>query len=84
MGVVEVSWRMATSDNPMAILHQKMKRLKSVLRNFNQDEYGNISGRVQGKRKELAKAQVFILNCQGDITMIEKEKKLALELNELL
>ena len=84
VGVVEVSWRATTSGDPMAILHQKMKRLKSILRNFNQKEYGNISGRVQGKRKELAEAQVFILNCQGDIALTGKEKKLALELNELL
>ena len=76
--------RTTTSGNPMAILHQKMKRLKPVLRKFNQDEYDNISGRVQGKRKELAETQVFILNCQGDTEMIENEKKLALELSELL
>ena len=70
--------------DPMFILHQKLKRLKAVLRKFNQDEFGNITTRVNEKKKELASIQVLILNANVSLELIEKEKIISHELHDLM
>ena len=49
--VVEQSWNEAVLGDPMSRLHQKMKRLKAKLKEFNQDEFGNVTHKVTEKRK---------------------------------
>ena len=75
---------MAVHGNPLYILHQKIKRLKANLIRFNQKKFGNISGKVKVKRNELDDIQVKVLNKQVDVDLINNERRLAGELNDLL
>ena len=82
--IVELSWQGMIIGDPMYILHQKLKRLKAVLRKFNQDEFGNITTRVNKKRKELDPIQVLVLNANASLEIIEQEMALSLELHTLM
>ena len=82
--IVEQSWNEAVLGDPMSRLHQKMKRLKAKLKEFNQDEFGNVTHKVTEKRKNLADIQTLVLNNPLDKNLIEMEGKLSLELNALL
>ena len=70
--------------DPMNRLHQKMKRLKTKLKKFNQDEFGNITNKVIEKKKELVDIQILVLNNPLDKNLIEMEGKISLELHALL
>ena len=61
-----------------------MKRLKAELRQYNQAEFGNITGRVNEKRRELAATQVLVLNSPTNSILIEQDIVLSLELNALV
>ena len=67
----------------MVVLQQKLKRLKVVLRRFNQIHYAEISVKVGDKRKELEVIQMEILNGCLRTSLIEKEKEITNELREL-
>ena len=82
--VVEQSWRGEMIGNPLKILHYKMKRLKAEMREFNNAEFGNITGRVTVKRGELAAPQVLVLNSPANSNLVEQEKVLSNELNALV
>ena len=68
----------------MYILHEKLKRLKAELRRFNKAHFGNISAKVEEKRRELADIQVLNLNCPSNDILVGREKSLAKELSDLL
>ena len=68
----------------MRRLYDKLKRLKVDLRNFNQTQFGGLTNKVAEKRKELADIQVNLLSENGSQNLIESEKTLNLELNDLL
>ena len=57
--------------SPMSVLHRKLKRLKAILKAFNQMHYGGLTKRVEDKRKELAIMQLAILNYPLDKRLIE-------------
>ena len=61
-----------------------MKRLKTKLKKFNQDEFGNITNKVIEKKKELVDIQILVLNNPLDKNLIEMEGKISLELHALL
>ena len=84
INVVEQSWRKLATGNSMYVLHSKLKRLKTELREFNKTQFGNISKKVVDKRNELTDMQVTVLNSPLDAYLIEKEKPLSQELAELL
>ena len=67
----------------MSVLHRKLKRLKAVLRGFNQTQYVGISKRVDAKRKELDSIQMSVLSDPSP-NLIELEKILTLELYDLM
>ena len=72
------------NGDPMNILHRKLKRLKVVLRAFNQSHFGGISRKVDEKRKVLSNVQLAVLNNPFDARIIELEKSLSLELYDLM
>ena len=82
--LVKHSWLLPATGNPMNKLHGKLKRLKVELKIFNQTQYGGITGKVNEKRKELANVQATLLNGNGIHGLVEMERKLSLELNDLL
>lgn len=44
--VVENSWKMPVNGNPMVKLHCQLKRLKGILKDFNKENFSQISERV--------------------------------------
>ena len=84
LDLVEHSWFFPAHGNPMRRLYDKLKRLKVDLRNFNQTQFGGLTNKVAEKRKELADIQVNLLSENGSQNLIESEKTLNLELNDLL
>ena len=67
----------------MRKLHAKLKRLKADLKNFNLSHFGGITSKVVEKRRELEAVQVSLLNAPTS-NLIELEKNISLELNDLL
>ena len=65
-------------------LHEKLKRLKQVLRHFNRTQFGNLIAKVADKRKKLADVQVSLLNIHFNASLIVKERSLMQELSKLL
>ncbi|GMJ15706.1 hypothetical protein HRI_005239800 [Hibiscus trionum] len=62
LGIVAASWGDAVDGNPMKRLFLKLKRLKSSLKQFNTEVFGEIAERVRRKRKELEDAQLTNLS----------------------
>ena len=84
MRIVVDFWMEPVNEDPMHILHKKLKRLKVVLRAFNQSHFGGISRKVDEKRKELSNVQLAVLNTPLDTRLIKLEKSLLLELYDLM
>ena len=82
--MVEHSWCLPISSNPMYALHGKMKRLKKDLKSFNQLHFGGLPTIVIEKMKELAFVQVVMLSSISIPKLIQLEHSLSLELNDLL
>ncbi|XP_022735625.1 uncharacterized protein LOC111288993 [Durio zibethinus] len=82
--IVERSWENPIKGSPMLILHKKLKRLKLELRKFNLQSYGNLSGRVQAKRKELEVMQKAILTQNPPKELVMTERSLYEELKDLM
>ncbi|XP_022721791.1 uncharacterized protein LOC111279163 [Durio zibethinus] len=80
--LVEESWQQTVEGNPMIRLYRKLKRLKTILRQFNFSQFGNLVEKVEFKREKLAKVQTANL-LQSSSADIEKKKKLIQELHEL-
>ena len=81
--VVENSWNEPVPGNTRSVLHYKLKRLKSELKNFNQKYFGGISTKVGEKRKELASVQMKVLKAPTE-ELVKLEKSLTLELYDLI
>ena len=84
LSIVEQSWNKPIAGGAMYILHEKLKRLKAELRRFNKTYFGNISAKVEEKRKELADIQIQILNFPSNDILIEREKSLTKEFSDML
>ena len=84
MSIVEESWNEPMRGNPMGLLHQKLKRLKLCLKQFNRVHFSNISMRVKEKRVELAKVQEDILSNNSRVELVQIEKTLSKELYNLM
>ena len=84
MAVVEGSWNLHVSGNPMRVFHSKMKRLKNDLKKFNNTNFGGLSAKVVSKRKELAEVQGIVLSSASTPAVIKLEKDLSLELADLM
>ncbi|XVF67216.1 hypothetical protein PTKIN_Ptkin10aG0102200 [Pterospermum kingtungense] len=89
MDLVKSSWEQETEGNPYEIHHEKLKRLKPLLKTFNKAHYSDISDRVLEKRKELESLQFELFNTssgQNSDKVTLKREKLAelfiLERNE--
>ncbi|KAE8729270.1 hypothetical protein F3Y22_tig00003725pilonHSYRG00291 [Hibiscus syriacus] len=89
MTIVEESWQAPVAGNPAQVLFQKLKRLKTCLKELNRARFSDILGQVKQKREELIKIQ--LANLDSDIARnninvelkVEKELKV-LEEAELL
>ena len=68
----------------MEVLQKKLKRLKTVLKEFNKLYYVDISKKVGMKKEELEGIQMTNLSTIDCREMIEKEKNVAEELHELM
>ncbi|XVE50103.1 hypothetical protein DITRI_Ditri01bG0134600 [Diplodiscus trichospermus] len=84
LGVVVNSWNESVASNPMVVLHKKLKRLKSNLKEFNRKHFAELSDKVKIKRTELESVQIANLSGQGCSDSLQKEEKLAKELHDLL
>ena len=81
--VVEHSWNVPVPRNTMYVLHYKLKRLKSELKNFNKKYFGRISAKVREKRKELDFVLKKVLRSSIE-ELVKLEKFLTLELYDLI
>ncbi|XVE68442.1 hypothetical protein DITRI_Ditri09bG0069100 [Diplodiscus trichospermus] len=81
--IIEESWKGLFTGNPMSTLHKKL-RLKVDLRAFNKACFGGSSSRVANRKKELAEAQMVVLNLSHYSTLIELEKNMSLKLQDLM
>ncbi|XP_039040914.1 uncharacterized protein LOC120179370 [Hibiscus syriacus] len=68
--------------NPMQCLFQKLKRLKSCLKDFNKEFFSDISGRVKSKKSDLEHIQLFNLSHVGQRRM-DDERIIQAELVDL-
>lgn len=84
METMAYAWNENISMNPMKKLLGKLKKLKVVLKNFNRKHFSLISRRVAEKREELHAAQEGLLTVSFDGDLVVKEKKLCIELLELV
>lgn len=75
-------WQVEVKGNPMVVLHQKLKLLKPVLKDFNKEHYSNISDRVLTLREKLDQIQRNILVSKS-VTDLEIERSLKLEILEM-
>lgn len=81
--LVKSSWEVPIKGSSMVILFEKLKRLKPILKEFNQNNFDNISKIVAKKRKELASVQNEVLRSVS-IELVYKMKKLSIVLNKLM
>ena len=80
------SWEVLVPNgfNPMYILYSKLRRLKLCLKRLNQAHYSNISEKVAEKRAELHDLQLALQSDPSSATLITDEKRLSVELHDLL
>lgn len=83
LDLVKQSWEVPCDGSPMKVLFDKLKRLKFPLRLFNKRYFGNISARVDQKRKELAEAQKKVMN-SATSELVEAMRNLSAEFTDLL
>ena len=69
--------------SPIEVLHRKLKRLKQRLKAFNKEMFSDLSIRVKAKTIELDRMQEEVLRQPG-IDLVQLEKKLSVELYELI
>lgn len=81
--LVKSIWECSVDGSSMVILFEKLKRLKSILKDFNQNNFSNISLRVIENRKELAKIQEEVLKVTTN-EKIDEMKLLSADLHILL
>ncbi|XVE56937.1 hypothetical protein DITRI_Ditri04bG0050900 [Diplodiscus trichospermus] len=85
LGVVGNSWKEHIEGDPMVVLHKKLKRLKTNLKEFNKKYFAGLPDKVQSKRRELEAIQVENLNRQPSADDdIQNEKSLSKELHDHL
>ncbi|XP_039023541.1 uncharacterized protein LOC120156224 [Hibiscus syriacus] len=82
LSTVVNSWLGYCDGNPMQCLFRKLKRLKSCLKDFNNEFFSDISGRVKSKRSDLEQLQLFNLSHVGQRRMND-ERILKAELVDL-
>ncbi|XP_039052012.1 uncharacterized protein LOC120193638 [Hibiscus syriacus] len=80
LNVVRNSWLPFSSGNPMSVLFTKLKRLKSALKQFNNENFNNLPSKVKAKKAELELQQLRTLKGKDGI---EKEIILQDELKTL-
>ena len=73
--VVASAWQASRVGSPMFCLAQKMKGLKSALKNLNRTEFSNISARTKDAREALMQIQRQLLQQQGDDELKFREKQ---------
>ncbi|KAL4369287.1 hypothetical protein GQ457_05G000700 [Hibiscus cannabinus] len=80
--VVEDSWGLPVSGNPLQALFAKLKRLKGPLRQFNRENFSGISQRVLEMRLELENLQNLLMS-KPTVDCVVREKELRRELSVL-
>ncbi|KAH7865303.1 hypothetical protein Vadar_004905 [Vaccinium darrowii] len=70
--------------NPMDVLSQKLRKLKSLLKDFNKEFYSDIHKRVALARDELSILQTQCLALPYDFALHESEKDALLKYTELV
>ncbi|KAL4302194.1 hypothetical protein GQ457_10G025130 [Hibiscus cannabinus] len=80
--VVEDSWSLPVSGNPLQALFAKLKRLKGPLRQFNRENFSGISQRVLEMRLELENLQNLLMS-KPTVDCVVREKELRRELSVL-
>ena len=59
--IVQSSWQEEVSGDPMWKLHQKMKKLASILNTWSKSEYGNIFSMVIDFEEQVKKAEENVI-----------------------
>ncbi|KAH7833227.1 hypothetical protein Vadar_004213 [Vaccinium darrowii] len=70
--------------NPMDVLSQKLRKLKSLLKDFNKEFYSDIHKRVVLAHDELSILQTQRLALPYDVTLHESEKDALLKYTDLV
>ncbi|KAH7833682.1 hypothetical protein Vadar_008721 [Vaccinium darrowii] len=70
--------------NPMDVLSQKIRKLKSLLKDFNKEFYSDIHKRVALAHDELSILQTQCLALPYDVTLHESEKDALLKYTDLV
>ncbi|KAK8550074.1 hypothetical protein V6N13_055629 [Hibiscus sabdariffa] len=68
----------------MKILFLKLKRLKLILKAFYLKKYGDLAGRLKNTRAKLEIIQLLIINGASTGQLLEQEKFISLELQDLV
>ncbi|KAI8544379.1 hypothetical protein RHMOL_Rhmol08G0292000 [Rhododendron molle] len=75
-GLIAFSWNQDVRGDSMLRLSSKLRRLKPMLKAFHKQHYGNLSGRVEIARSNLAKIQNLCFQFSHDVSLCELEKDL--------
>lgn len=67
----------------MKVLSNKMKRLKSVLKQFHEEYFSQIFYRVKQKRLELEALKKVVLSGIATVAQLQEEKVLVVDLMDL-
>ncbi|KAH7850805.1 hypothetical protein Vadar_003220 [Vaccinium darrowii] len=78
------AWSMVVHGNPMDVLSQKLRKLKSLLKDFNKEFYSDIHKRVALAHDELSILQTQCLALPYDVTLHESEKDALLKYTDLV
>ncbi|KAK1314810.1 hypothetical protein QJS10_CPA01g01582 [Acorus calamus] len=84
MDVVEFTWQTEVVGTPQYRLAKKLQLVKSALKRWNREDFGNVHQKLKHNRDHLAVIQRLLHDNPMDPTMISQEKEARLNYANLL
>lgn len=82
--VIANAWKVSVAGCPMFILSQKLKYLKSILKCWNKEHFGNVHDKVYLAEEVVNKIQEHISNAGYSDDLLALEKKAHCDLNQAM
>jgi hypothetical protein len=82
--IISESWKSVVVGCPMFVLSQKLKSLKTKLKTWNKDCFGNVNDMVNVAESKLQQIQLQIQNHGHSDTLLHEEKLAIADLEEAL
>ncbi|KAF5178624.1 hypothetical protein FRX31_031789 [Thalictrum thalictroides] len=82
--LVNSEWQSQEQGNHVYVLHQKLKRLKGVLRTWAKLHFSNLNERVEAAKKKLQEVQKLLETNAQDVLLINEDKNNRKEYTDLL